>query len=141
MHRAKDPSVFVVFLEDSAALMGVSIAFTGILLSQLTGRTYFDGAASIAIGLILVVTAAILAAETKGLLIGESANPEVVRGIRDIARSSEGIEHVNEVLTMHVGPEFILVNLSVNFADSASADDIEAIVAGMDETIKRTYRT
>ncbi|MDD2541149.1 MAG: cation diffusion facilitator family transporter [Desulfuromonadaceae bacterium] len=139
IHRAKDPSVFVVFLEDSAALLGLGIAFLGISLSQLSGNPCFDALASIVIGLILGVTASILAAETKSLLIGESANREVVQGIRDITRSSNGIEHVNEILTMHFGPEFILVNLSVEFDDSASADDIESIIAGIDKSIKIAY--
>jgi cation diffusion facilitator family transporter len=139
IHRAKDPSVIVVFLEDSAALVGLGVAFIGILLSQLSGNHSFDALASIVIGLILGITASILAAETKSLLIGESANREVVQGIREIARSSARVEHVNEILTMHMGPEFILVNLSVEFVDSASADDIEAIIAEMDSRIKQTY--
>ncbi|MDA8413786.1 MAG: cation diffusion facilitator family transporter [Desulfobacteraceae bacterium] len=139
IRRAKDPSVFVVFLEDSAALLGLGVAFTGILLSQLSGKHYFDALASIVIGLILGVTASILAAETKGLLIGESANREVVQGIREIAASSSGVEHVNEILTMHMGPEFILVNLSVEFDDAASSDDIETMIALLDRRIKQAY--
>lgn len=139
IHRAKDPSVFVIFMEDSAALLGLGIAFFGILLSQLTGMFAYDALASVLIGLILGITASILAAETKSLLIGESANREVVQGIRELAVSSVGIEHVNEILTMHMGPEFILVNLSVEFADAASADEIEDIIAGMDKKIKEAY--
>ncbi len=139
IRRAKDPSIFVVFIEDSAALIGLGVAFAGILLSQLSGNHAFDAVASIIIGLILGITASILAAETKSLLIGESANREVVQGIRLIASSSTGIEHVNEILTMHMGPEFILVNLSVEFADAALADDIEAMIARLDRKIKESY--
>ncbi|GLI36516.1 cation diffusion facilitator family transporter [Geobacter hydrogenophilus] len=139
VHRAKDPSIFVVLLEDSAALLGLGTALAGIVLSHLTGNSMYDASASVIIGLILGVTASILAAETKSLLIGESANREVVEGIREIVRSAEGIKHLNEILTLHMGPEFILVNLSVEFDDSASADDIEAIVAGIDTRIKRAY--
>jgi cation diffusion facilitator family transporter len=139
IRRAKDPSVIAVFLEDSAALFGLGVALIGILLSQLTGNHSFDALASVAIGIILGVTASILAAETKGLLIGESANREVVQGIRDLAASSAGVEHVNEILTMHVGPEFILVNLSVEFADASSANDIEAMIARLDRKIKESY--
>jgi cation diffusion facilitator family transporter len=139
IHRAKDPTVFAVVLEDSAALLGLCAAALGIFLSQLSGSPVFDAAASVVIGLILAATAGVLAAETKSLLIGESANPEIVQGIRDLARSTEGIDHVNEILTMHMGPDFILVNLSVNFVDAARADDIERIVSGLDRRIKEAF--
>jgi divalent metal cation (Fe/Co/Zn/Cd) transporter len=82
------------------------VAFAGISLGHLTGSPYFDGGASIVIGLILGGVAIWLAYETKGLLIRESANPESVRGIREIARKTQGVKHVNEVLTMHIGPVF-----------------------------------
>ena len=75
------------------------------------------------------LTAAWLAYETKGLLIGERANPEVVRGIENMVLSHRKIRHINEVLTMYMGPNYVLVNLSVEFADSAKADEIEEAVA------------
>ena len=139
VQRGKDPSMFVVLFEDSAAMLGLLVAFVGIGLTQLTGILYFDGSASIVIGLILIGTAIWLAYETKGLLIGESANRPVIDGIREIVKSNRLVEHVNEVLTMHMGPDFILVNLSVDFSDHATADDIESVVAEMDQTIKRQY--
>jgi cation diffusion facilitator family transporter len=135
--RSKDPSVFIVLLEDSAAIIGLFVAFFGILLSQITGSTVYDASASVIIGLILAGTAILLASETKGLLIGESAHTEVVQGIREIACSSNEIKQVNEVLTMHMGPEFILVNISVDFVDPILATDVEATVAGLDRTIKQ----
>jgi divalent metal cation (Fe/Co/Zn/Cd) transporter len=91
------------------------------------------------IGLILAGTAIWLAYETKSLLIGESARKKVVDRIRRIAEGQEGICGVNEILTMHMGPEFILVNISVEFVDVATADDIEAIVAGLDRKIKEDF--
>jgi len=115
------------------------VAFLDILLGQLTGKTWYDGAASIVIGLLLAGTAIWLAYEIKGLLVGESAQPEVVQGICRIAAGYPEIEHVNEVLTMHMGPEFILVNLSVDFQDSLSADQMERTVQKLDEQIKRAY--
>ncbi len=139
VHRAKNPSVFVVLFEDSAALLGLLVAFLGILLGQLTGKTWYDGAASIVIGLLLAGTAIWLAYEIKGLLVGESAQPEVVRGIRRIAAGYPEIEHVNEVLTMHMGPEFILVNLSVDFKNRLSADQVERTVQKLDYQIKQAY--
>ena len=139
VHRGKDPSILVVLFEDSAAILSLATAFLGIFLSQLTGSHYYDGAASIVIGLILAGTAILLAFETKGLLIGESANKEVVQGIRQLAASFKEIRHVNEILTMHMGPDFILVNISVDFVDPILADEIENTVDRLDKTIKQSY--
>ncbi|UCH84465.1 MAG: cation transporter [Candidatus Latescibacterota bacterium] len=136
VHEGKDPSMFVVLFEDSAAMLGLVVAFAGVMLTDVTGILYFDGAASIVIGLILGVTAAWLAYETKSLLIGEAANPEVVDCIREIASGYPQIEHINEVLTMHMGPEYILVNLSVDFSDSTAVDQIEDIIAAIDRRLK-----
>ena len=136
VREGKDPSMFVVLFEDSAAMLGLVVAFAGVFLADRTGILYFDGAASIIIGLILGGTAAWLAYETKGLLIGESADPEVVKCIHDIADAYPQIQHVNEVLTMHMGPDYILVNLSVEFVDSATTDQIEDIIAALDRKLK-----
>jgi cation diffusion facilitator family transporter len=139
IHRGKDPSIFIVLLEDSAAIAGLAVAFSGILLSQITGSPVYDAAAAVIIGLILAGTAILLASETKGLLIGESANREVIQGIREIACSYKEIKQVNEILTMHMGPDFILVNISVDFVDPILATEVEATVAGLDRAIKRAY--
>jgi len=139
VQRGKDPSMFVVLFEDSAAMLGLILAFFGVLLSQMTGIVMFDGMASIAIGLILAGTAAWLAYETKSLLIGERANVQVIEGIRTIARNHPEVNHVNEILTMHMGPDFILLNLSVDFSDGALAPAIESAIAEMDAEIKRTF--
>jgi len=137
--RAKDPSIFVVLFEDSAAMLGLFVAFVGIALSQYTGFVYFDGIASIIIGLILIGTAIWLAYETKGLLIGESANQSVVKGIRGILQGNSVIDQVNEVLTLHMGPNYILANLSVDFKDSISADEVEGTIAALSQIIKQQY--
>ncbi|GBE13299.1 ferrous-iron efflux pump FieF [bacterium BMS3Bbin14] len=139
VHRGKDPTIFVVLFEDSAALLGIVVAFFGVLLSHLTGIEEFDGIASIIIGLILGGTAVWLAYETKGLLIGESANEKVVNGIREIVAAAEGVDHVNEVLTMHMGPDFILVNISIDFRDDIPAGDLEVVIARLDRQIKQTF--
>jgi len=139
VQRAKDPSIFVVLFEDSAAMLGLLVAFCGIALSQWTGLLYFDGAASVIIGIILVGTAIWLAYETKGLLIGESANRHVIDGIRSILKSHTSTEHVNEVLTMHMGPDFVLANISVDFQDELTAEEIEIATAEMDQRIKNKY--
>jgi cation diffusion facilitator family transporter len=139
VQRGKDPSMFIVLFEDSAALLGLLVAFCGILVAQLSGIAWFDGAASVTIGLILAATATWLAYETKGLLIGESASPSIVNGVREILGGHETVQHVNEVLTLHMGPEFILLNVSVDFVDAATAEDVESTVTTLDDRIKRAY--
>ena len=139
VHRGKDPSIFVVLFEDTAAMLGLGTAFFGILLSQVTGNPLYDGIASIIIGLILGGTAAWLAYETKSLLIGESANQRVVQGIREVVNSFECIQYVNEILTMHMGPSFIIVNISVDFEDELSACDVETTISQIDKKIKELY--
>lgn len=137
VRKGKDPIMFVVLFEDSAAMLGLIVAFVGIMLSDITGASIYDGAASIVIGLILAGTALWLAFETKSLLIGESADPELTRDIQTIAGSYASIEQVNEILTMHMGPEYILVNVSVDFNNEVEAADVESTIADLDARIKK----
>lgn len=139
VQRGKDPSMFVVLFEDSAAMLGLLFAFGGVALAQLTGNPVYDGIASVLIGLVLGSTAVWLAVETKSLLIGESANRQVVDGIRRIIKTEQGIQRINEILTMHMGPEFILANISVDFRDDIPAGEIEKTVAGLDKKIKSKF--
>lgn len=139
IQRGKDPSLFVVLFEDTAAMLGLIVAFVGVALTDMTGILYFDGIASVIIGLILLGTAVWLAYETKGLLIGESANASVVRGIRNILQEYNQIEHINEVLTMHMGPDFVLTNISVDFRDNESASSVESVIAEIDKVIKTQF--
>jgi cation diffusion facilitator family transporter len=139
VHRGKDPTAFVVLFEDSAAMLGLMMAFAGVALSQLTGLLWFDGLASILIGLLLAATAVWLAVETKGLLIGESANRWIVEGVRELAAGVDAVEHVNDVLTVHMGPEYILVTISVDLRNDLSAAAMEKITAGLDCEIRANY--
>ncbi len=139
IQRAKDPSLFVVLFEDSAALLGLVIAMVAIFISDQTGWLIADGFASILIGFILAGTAIWLAYETKGLLIGEAANPRVVQGIRALINKLEGVTHTNEVLTMHMGPDFILVNISLDFIDQLGVGEIEKKIANLDRAIKQSF--
>jgi len=139
VQAAKDPTLFVVLFEDSAAMLGLVVAFLGVWLGQVTGNPYFDGGASVLIGLILAGTAAWLAWETKSLLIGEAAEPELIAAVRAKADELPEVVAVNEVLTMHMGPEFVLLNMSVDFADEATAGQLESAIAALDERIREAH--
>lgn len=139
VRKEKDPVTFVVLFEDTAAMLGLIVAFAGIGIGQLTGLHIFDGIASVVIGVILGLTAAWLAYETKGLLIGESADPHIVAGIHQIASEHDAILAVNEALTMHMGPDYILVNISVDFKDSLAASTVENDISVITKKIKNNY--
>jgi len=139
VQRGKDPTVFMVLFEDSAAMLGLLVAAAGVFLAERTGLLWLDGAASVIIGGILGATAIWLAVETKGLLIGESANRHVVADIKAIAARIPAIEQVHEVLTMHMGPEYILVNISVRFARGTTAAEIEDAIARLEARIKDAH--
>lgn len=139
VQKGKDPTLFVVLFEDSAAMLGLLVALVGVALGDITGNPMYDAMASIAIGLLLGATAIWLAYETKGLLIGESANKLVVKSIRELVNKSNYVEHVNEVLTMHMGPEYILANISIDFIDDATADQVEDSIEDMDQQIKLLF--
>ncbi|RMI09419.1 MAG: cation transporter [Calditrichaeota bacterium] len=139
IHRSKDPTMFVVLFEDVAAMAGLVVAFLGVFLTQFTGLLYFDGTASIIIGLILAVAAIWLAYETKGLLIGESADPELVRSIRQMVQEHPAIERIIHLFTLHMGPEFVLVTLTVDFTDSLAAGEVEQIIGELNRRIKEAH--
>jgi cation diffusion facilitator family transporter len=136
---SKDPTVFTVLFEDSAAMLGLIVAMLGIAAAQAFDMPVLDGVAAILIGGILAVTAGLLAYECKGLLIGEGAGGAVVRGIRQIIGEQEGIKSINEVLTMHFGPTDVLANLSIDFKDGLSANDVERSVSALERAIKKSY--
>ncbi|MBV9621961.1 MAG: cation transporter, partial [Gammaproteobacteria bacterium] len=138
VRAGKDPSRFMVLFEDSAALLGLFFAAAGLAAGQLTGRAEFDGVASILVGLVLAVTAAWLAYETKGLLIGESASAEVVADIKRVANGIRGIREVCEVLSMHVGPQFILVAIALEL-DTDDPRQRERAIDELDATLKRRH--
>jgi cation diffusion facilitator family transporter len=126
--RSKDPPTFIVLLENGAAMAGIVAAALGVFLSQLTANPFFDGAASVVIGIILGFTALLLARESKGLLIGEAANPELVDGLRELACSKAGVVGVGHVLTVHSAPDQVTVMINVDFRDDMLAGDVERIV-------------
>jgi cation diffusion facilitator family transporter len=109
VRRSKDPTVFTVVLEDSAALAGLSIALLGVAGASLLNLPWADGAASIAIGLLLISVATLLAYETRSLLTGEAASDDLVRHIRQTLERHAAVTEVTEVLTLQLGPKHILV--------------------------------
>ena len=128
IRRSKDPASFIVLLENGAAMAGIIAAAVGLMLSQLTGDPFYDGAASVVIGIILGITAMVLAHESKGLLIGEAADPEIVRGLRQLACDKPGIIGVGHVITVHSAPDQITAMVNVDFRNSITAGEVERIV-------------
>ena len=135
----KHDHVATFFTIPQCLLLGLVIAMGGITLTQVTGNPIYDGMASVGIGVVLAATAIWLAIETKSLLIGERARPQVIAGIREMASQLDGVEAVNEVLTMHVGPEYVLVNISVDFEDSLTIEGLETAIEGLDRRIRERY--
>jgi cation diffusion facilitator family transporter len=139
IRRSKDPPAFIVLLENGAAMAGIIAAAVGLLLSQLTHNPFYDGAASVVIGLILGVTALLLANESKGLLIGEAADPDLVRSIHDLACEKDGIVGVGYILTSHSSPDQITVMMNVDFRDNLLAADVERIVCEVEAEARERW--
>jgi cation diffusion facilitator family transporter len=139
VRTSKDPTVFTVVFEDSAAILGLVLAFLGVWLGHRFHNPCFDGGASIAIGVLLAGVAAFLAYESKGLLIGESADPEVLASIRRLAAADPAVTSVEPPMSMQLGPHEILVNLGVRFHGHLSADEVEAAVDRLEETIQEKH--
>ena len=139
IRESKDPPSFMVLFEDSAALAGIMVAFIGIYLSVQLNLPILDGVGSILIGLILGVTAWLLAKETKSLLIGERADPAIVDSIMHVAAQIDGVTHANGVLTVHLAPQEILVALSLEFADELRTPEIEAKVIELERCVRLSH--
>jgi cation diffusion facilitator family transporter len=139
VRRSKDPPAFIVLLENGAAMAGIIAAALGLLLSQLTHNPFYDGAASIVIGTILGLTAALLAYESKGLLIGEAADPVLVRNLRELADSQPGVVGVGHVLTVHSSPDQITVMMNVDFRDDMLAGEVERIVCRVEDEARERW--
>jgi cation diffusion facilitator family transporter len=137
VQSSKDPSVYTVLFEDSAALLGLIVAFAGILAAEQLEMPELDGAASIGIALILGATAIFLARESKGLLIGEPASPEVQKKVLAIAQQDPAVQRANGVLTVHMGPQEIVAGLSIEFEDHLTAPEIEACVERIEARLKK----
>ncbi|MEQ1697354.1 MAG: cation diffusion facilitator family transporter [Hyphomicrobiaceae bacterium] len=143
LRASKDPSLYTVLLEDLAALAGLTIALAGVIAADKFGIAQADGIASIVIGLLLAMVAIFMSIETKALLIGEAAEPDVQAGLREAILAETGagkpITQIHTIKTMHLGPEDILVVASVDFEDGQSARSVEATNGRIEAAIKTRY--
>ena len=136
---SKDPTVFTVLFEDTAALAGLVVALVGVLASHVFELPMLDGVASVIIGVILAVTAGFLAFESQSLLTGEAADRPTREGISALAAAEPGVRALNDARTMHFGPNEILVALSLDFDNTLSAAQVENTVARLEHKIRAAY--
>ena len=139
IRTSKDPTIFTVLFEDFAALLGLMVAGLAIYLGEVLNLPILDGIDSIIIGLILALTASLLAFECKGLLCGEAANDQIVAGIEDIVKGETDVLYINEILTMHLGPQDILLNISLDFKDAMSSGNVETTISELETSIKSKF--
>ena len=139
IRQSKDPAGFIVLLENGAAMAGIVVAAVGLAIAQYTADPFYDGAASIVIGAILAVTAFLLAFESKGLLIGEAADPALVQGLRELVTGMQGVAGVGHILTVHSSPDQITVMMNVDFRDDLRAADVERIVCQIEVDSRESW--
>jgi cation diffusion facilitator family transporter len=139
VRTSKDPSILTVLFEDSAALAGLIVAFCGVALGQWLGTPHADSIASIVIGLILAGVALFLVYQSKRLLLGESADPAVVEDIRALARAIPAVVEVQRPLTMHLGPDEVLLNLEIDFRPDATAAQITSAIERLERDVRERH--
>jgi cation diffusion facilitator family transporter len=139
LRASKDPTTFTVLFEDSAAMLGLLVAFLGIFFGHRLNNPYLDGIAAIIIGLILAVVAVLLAYESKGLLVGEGASRETIESICEIAQNDPAVVRAMPPLTMHFGPQEVLLNLDIKFRNGLSAEEIEAAIDRIEAEIRKRH--
>ena len=137
--RDMDVLVFTVLVEDSAALIGIAIAALGVGLSHALKNPYFDPAASVLIGLVLIASAALLARKSVSLLVGVSLDREQLAQLRRILTADPAVERVGHLLTMRLGPESVLLTAAVRFQRQFNLDQVEQAIERLERAIKLTY--
>ena len=137
--RSKDPPAFIVVFEDSAALLGIAAAAAGTAAALLTGDTRWDGVASLIIAAILAGVAALLAQESKELLIGERADPALSDAILRTAAGIPGVCSANSIVTIQIAPHSVVATLSLDFFDTLRAPEIEQAVIELERRIRGLY--
>jgi cation diffusion facilitator family transporter len=136
---SKDPATFSVLLEDSAALAGLVVAFLGIFLSTKLGAPWIDGASSILIGVLLCLVAVVMVYESKGLLVGEGVEKPTLEGVRAILRADPGVERVDKLLTLYLGPEEVMLAIELRFRREMRTEDIRQTLARLKREIRERY--
>ena len=139
MQESKNPTSFTVVLEDSTALIGLVIAFFGVLLGHEFNMPYFDGAASILIGVLLCFVALFLGYESRSLLIGEAVSKDAIRAIREIAESDPNVEKALKILTIYIGPDDVAVTLELKFKKDITAVQLRHAVRRIELAIREKY--
>ena len=137
---SKDPTTFTVLFEDAAAMLGLIFAFVGIFLAHQFENPYLDGVASVCIGLLLAAVAVVLAYKSKGLLVGEGTDPQTLEKIRKLAEADPGVKKMLMPLTMHFGPDTVLLTVDIEFHKRLSATEVEEAVDRLDKSIRTQYR-
>jgi cation diffusion facilitator family transporter len=133
---SKDPSLFATLLEDAAALVGLAIAALGVTGSAVFHLPWADGAASVTIGVLLGAVALFLANEVRSLMAGEAAVPRVVAEVRRILEADPGVEVVEEVLSLHLGPNSILIGVTLEFSDGLTGDEIQEAAQDLSDSVQ-----
>ncbi|BCT93751.1 cation transporter [Lysobacter helvus] len=137
---SKDASTFTVLFEDTAAILGLLIAFAGVGASHLTGDPRFDAMASLGIAVVLAAASFLLARETKALLLGETAPQLLSDALLRIAADDPAVRCANGVLAIQIGPDSVVAALSAEFEDTLTTDDIEACVRRIERAVQREHR-
>ncbi|GLU50592.1 cation transporter [Dyadobacter frigoris] len=139
LRASKDPSLFAVIYEDTAALAGLITAFSGVFLGHYFSNPLFDGVASIVIGLILCVVAVVMVVESRKLLVGESAQSDIVRGIYELVNQDPDVSTVYYPLTMHLAPNEILLALDVQFRKDISLKEVVDAISRTETNIRASF--
>lgn len=139
VRASKNPAIFTVLVEDAAATLGLAVAFLGVFLGHQFNNPYLDATASLIIGVILAVMAIFLTSESKGLLLGESASPALVRSVHRLVEADSDIKGAADPLTMHFGPSQILLNLDVQFREELSSAEVVAAVDRLESAIRAAH--
>ncbi len=143
LRQSKDAALFTVVLEDIAAMTGLTLALLGVMAAHLLGFHWGDGAASVAIGLLLALVAIFMAIEIRSLIIGEAVSRDTQRGLKKLIEAEVGpdkaIRAINEIRTMHLGPEDVLLAASVDFHDGVVSESVEATTARLERAIQTNY--
>jgi len=139
LRRSKKAELIVVFMEDTAALIGLAIALAALLLEHFSGILFFDGLASILIGVLLAFTALFIGNETRSLIIGEGADPDMLRKIRLLLLKEDSIQRVIHIRSLHLGAEDILLAVKAEFNEHLNTEQICVVINGLEKDIRSQF--